>query len=459
MKRLTLCLLSLAIGSPLLFAQKIEVPPYKKETLENGLTVLLMEYHKLPLIEVRLTVKGGASYDPKGSEGLASLTAGLLRKGTATKSATQISDAIDFIGGSLNASAGADYFTITSEVLKKDLEKGFELFADVVLHPAFAQDELERERSQRIATIAQSKENPSSIASICFNKTVYGAHPYGNSTIGTSESLKKITRADVQTFYKELFLPNASILTIVGDFDTGPMLDRIKNAFGNWERGTPRSMAFEKPAMHKGRKMVIVNKSDVTQTQIRIGNIGVNRKNPDFFAITVANSILGNGFTSRLTEEIRVKRSLTYGVSSQFPANLETGMYLISTFTKNQTTREVIDIALAEVKKFRDEGATAEELSKAQNYLAGGFARSLQAPEALAAQISDMEFFNQASDYLTTYIQKLKAVTLDDVKRVAQKYFLYDDLVMLVVTPAKDVQPKLESLGKVEVMDFQNVIN
>src|SRR3990172_6871093 len=147
MKRLTLCLLSLAIGSPLLFAQKIEVPSYKKETLENGLTVLLMEYHKLPLIEVRLIVKGGTSYDPKGSEGLASLTAGLLRKGTATKSATQISDAIDFIGGSLNASAGADYFTITSEVLTKDLEKGFELFADVVLHPAFAQDELERERS------------------------------------------------------------------------------------------------------------------------------------------------------------------------------------------------------------------------------------------------------------------------------------------------------------------------
>jgi len=457
----TICLILVLsiIGATSLNAQKIKIPPYKKEVLDNGLTVLLMEYHKLPLIELRMTTKGGTSYDPEGYDGLASLTAGLLRKGTTTRTATQISEEIDFIGGTLSASAGPDYFAVASEMLKKDFDKGFALFSDIILHPAFAQEEIERERSQMLAAIERYKENPGMVTSIYFNKVVYGSHPYGRQSFGTVASLKKITRDDIEKFYKETFLANTSILAVVGDFDAKEMLAKVKSIFSGWVKKTPKAVKIEKPVAFKGRKVFILNKSDATQTQVRIGNIGVERKNPDYFAITVANTILGGGFTSRLTEEIRVRRSLTYGVSSSFSSNLEGGTYLISTFTKNPTTREIIDVALNEIKKFRDGGATQQELLKAQNYIAGGFSRSLQAPEALAAQISDVEFYQFPGDYLETYIQKVKAVTLDDVKRVANKYFPYDDIIAVVLTPAKETRASLESLGKVEEQEFQNAIN
>ena len=457
----TFCLVIVLVvgGSPALQAQKIAIPPYTKEVLDNGLTVLLMEHHKLPLIELRMTIKGGTSYDPEGYEGLANLTVSLLRKGTATRTANQISDEIDFIGGTLNASAGLDYFTIISEVLKKDADKGFSLFSDILLHPAFAQEEIERERSQKLAAIEQYKENPGMVASTYFYKAIYGSHPYGRQSFGTATSLKKITRDDIERFYKQVFLPNASILTVVGDFDAKEMLRKVKSMFSGWVKGTPKAIRLEKPLPLKGRKVVILNKVDATQTQVRIGNIGVERRNPDYFAITVANTILGGGFTSRLTEEIRVKRSLTYGIGSAFPANLEGGTYVVSTFTKNSTTREIIDAALSEVKTFCNGGATGEELHKAQNYVAGAFSRSLQAPEALAAQISDVEFYQFPLDYLESYIEKLKAVTLEDVGRVAKKYFLYDDVLIVVLTPAKETRASLEALGNVEEQEFQNAIN
>jgi len=438
--------------------QKIQIPPYTREVLENGLVVLLMEYHKLPLIQLRMTIRGGTSYDPDGYEGLANLTASLLRKGTATRSATQIAEEIDFIGGTLNASASLDYFTVTSEVLKKDLDKGFDLFSDIILHPAFSLEEIERERSQKLAAIEQLKESPGTVASTYFNKVIYGSHPYGRQAFGTIASLKKITRGDIEKFHQEVFIPNNAILAVVGDLDSREMLEKVKKYFGAWPRKTPRAVKLNKPGMFKGRKVWILNKVDATQTQVRIGNIGVERRHPDYFAITVANAVFGGGFTSRLTEEIRVRRSLTYGIGSSFPSYLAGGTYVISTFTKNPTTREIIDATLKEVKKFRDGGPTKEELQKAQNYIAGGFSRNLQTPEALAAQISEVEFYQLPRDYLQTYIENLKAVTLEEAKQAAKKYFHHDDVIIVVLTPAKETRPSLETLGKVEQQEFQNAI-
>ncbi len=448
----------LVVGTSTTQAQRIQIPSYTREILDNGLVVLLMEYHKLPLVQLRMTIKGGTSYDPSGYEGLGTLTASLLRKGTATRTATQISDEIDFIGGTLAAGATLDYFTVTSEVLKKDVDKGFDLFSDIILHPAFSPEEIERERSQKLAGIEQLKENPGAVASVYFNKVIYGSHPYSRQSFGTVASLKKITREDIEKFYNEVFIPNNSILAVVGDLDTKEMLEKVKQHFASWPKKTPREGKLNKPQMFKGRKVWVLNKADATQTQIRIGNIGVERRHPDYFAITVANGVFGGGFTSRLTEEIRVRRSLTYGIGSSFPSNLAGGSYVISTFTKNATTREIIDAALEEVKKFRDSGPTEEELQKAQNYIAGGFSRSLQTPEALAAQISDVEFYRLPPDYLETYLEKLKAVTLPEAKRVVKKYFHHDDVMIVVLTPAKETRASLQTLGEVEQREFQDAI-
>jgi predicted Zn-dependent peptidase len=188
------------------------------------------------------------------------------------------------------------------------------------------------------------------------------------------------------------------------------------------------------------------------------GNTGIDIKNPDYFAIQVANTIFGAGFTSRLVDELRVKRSLTYGARSSFSSSMWGGNFSISTFTKNQTIKETMDVVLDELKKYREKGATGEELKKGQNYLAGSFARSLQTPGALAAKLSDIELYGFPQNHLETYIQKLRSVTLADIQRVARKYFLLDDMVIVLVTPAKETSPVAMKYGPVSVMELEDAI-
>jgi zinc protease len=450
--------LILLLVASIAFSQKIQLPPITRHTLDNGLTVILMEYKKVPVVCFRMVVHGGSVLDSGGLEGVASMSASLMREGTDTRSSTDIAQAIDFIGGSLSVSAGADYCAANAEVLKKDVATGLELFADVILHPSFPNEEIERERKQRLANLEGLKEEPSSIASITFSKNAYGSHPYGHQSFGTKASLEAIGRQDLVDFYHKVFVPNNATMVVVGDFDSTDLFEKIVAAFGNWEKGEKVEITIPQPARLQGRKVVLVNKSDATQTQMVFGNTGIDIKSPDYFAVQVANTIFGAGFTSRLVDELRVKRSLTYGARSSFSASLYGGTYSISTFTKNGTIDETMGVVLDEIKKYRAKGATTEELKKGQNYTAGSFARSLQSPEALAARLTDIELYGFAKDHLEKYIQKLRAVTLDDVQRVAQKYFLLDDLLIVLVSPAQETAPKVQKYGSVSVVELEDAI-
>ncbi len=455
MKRLCVLLLFVA---PAVFGQKIQLPHTTRHTLDNGLTVILMEYRKVPIIHFRLVVRGGSVLDPEGLEGVAAMTASLMREGTDTRSATDIANAIDFVGGSLSVSAGADYCAAREEVLAKDVTTGLDLFSDVILHPSFPEDEIDRERKQRLAGLDAMKEEPSSIASVTFSKTVYGTHPYGRQTFGTKASLDAIARKDLVDFYRRIFVPENATLVVVGDFVPSEMIDKVTAAFGGWKKGEKPAITVAQPARLEGRKVVLVNKSDATQTQMVFGNIGIDITNPDFFAVRVANTVFGGGFTSRLVDALRVKKSLTYGIGSGFSANLYGGTYSISTFTKNATVNQMIDGVLEEIRKYRADGATAQELKKAQNYLAGSFARSLQSPEALAYRLTDIEIYGFPRDYLETYIQKLRAITQGDVRRVVEKYLLSDDLLIVLVAPGKEVEPEVQKYGPVGVVELEDAI-
>ena len=450
--------ISLILMAGVALGQQVHVPPTTRQTLDNGLTVILMEYRKVPVVYFRLVARGGSAQDPAGLEGVASLMTTLMREGTITRSSTEISNAIDFIGGSLSVGAGLEYSAANSEVLAKDVDTGLDLFSDVILHPSFPDEEIERQRKQSLASLDAVKENPRSIASITFSKNVYGGHPYGHQTSGTRSSLEMLTKRDLLEFYRKVFVPDNSILVVVGDFKVAEMLDKIRAAFGSWTAGGKVDLTLPPPAKLQGRRVVLVDKPDATQTQIRLGNIGVDIKNPDYFAISVANTVFGGGFTSRLNDELRVKRSLTYGVGSGFPANLAGGTYSISTFTKNETVKEIIDAILIELKKFREKGATQDEWKKAQNYMAGNFARSLQTPEALASRMTDIELYGFPKDYLETYIKKIKGVSLSDVQRAARTYFLLDDLLMVFVAPAQHIVPVVEPYGPVSVVDLKDAV-
>jgi zinc protease len=424
--------------------------------LENGLSVILMEYRKVPVVHLRLVARGGSIDNPSGFEGTAEVVASLMREGTETRNATEIAKAIDFIGGTLQASAGQDYCAVTCEVLKKDFDTGLELFADIILHPTFPDDELDRERKQRLAALESDKEDPGTIVSRAFAKEVYGEHPYGRQS--TKTSLQAIDRDGLIAFHQRIFMPANSVLCVVGDFSSEEIMSKLNSALGQWQGNQKLDHVIALPAKHTGHSVVLINKADVTQSQIRIGNTGVDINNPDYQAINVANTVFGGGFTSRLVDELRVKRSLTYGAGSGFPANLYGGSYSISTFTKNATLIDAIDVVLAELKKFREKGATQEECQKGKSYIAGNFARGLQSPGALARQVTDIEIYGRPKDYLEKYIQNIRKVSIDDVRTVVQKYFLLDDLLFVIVAPADSAKSALEKYGTLQVKSVEDVI-
>jgi zinc protease len=236
------------------------------------------------------------------------------------------------------------------------------------------------------------------------------------------------------------------------------MLVNLQAAFGAWSGGAVVPPLKEKPSPLRGRQVVVVDKQDVTQTQIVIGNTGVDINHPDYVPLLVANTVFGSGFTSRLVEELRVKRSLTYGASSGFPASLAGGTFVIQTFTKNETAAEAIDVILGEITRFREEGPSEEEVKKAQNYMAGNFARSLQTPEALATRLTDIEVYGFPKNHLETYLERVRSVGLNDIHRVVREHIRVDDLLFVLVAPASETSGEVERFGRVATISLDEAV-
>jgi zinc protease len=436
-------------------AQEIELPPIEKNTLDNGLKVIVIEHHELPVVAFRLFLKSGSTYDPPGKAGLANLTAGLLRKGTRTKTATQIAEEIDFVGGSLGAGSGFDATYATCQVLSKHFDVGLELLSDIILHPTFQQEEIERQRKQTLAAIKQQKENPSIIAAEKFREFVFGDHPYGHPADGTEESIVNITRDDIVGFHKKHYVPINAILAVVGDVKPDETRKKVEAKFGGWKGAEIPSFKAVEPPTIQGHQILLVDKPDLTQTYIRVGHLGVERKNPDYFAIKVMNYILGGGgFSSRLMDEVRVKRGLTYGIYCSFDAFKMRGAYEVETFTRNDSTAAAITAIFEQIERIRNEGITDKELEETKSFYTGYFPLQFETPSQIATQILNVELYDLGEDYLENYRNNINAVSKQDVLRVAKKYLDPENMKLVVVSKADEVKSYLEPLGEVEVISF-----
>jgi len=424
-------LLALAVPAP---ASDLVLPPVTRATLDNGLRVLVAEYHELPLVEFHLIVGAGAAQDPPGKEGLAALTAGTLVRGTGKLSADELASAIESLGGRIAATPGTDGTIISAEFLSKDYAAGLDLLRQVLLDPAFARDEVRRERDERAAGIVAALEDTSSVAEKCFAGFLYGAHPYGRPVEGRSTTVPKLGRGDVADFYQRWYRPNDTILVLVGDVAASDALASLREALGAW-RPRPDAIATRAapPAPLTARRVLLVDKPDATQTQIRLGNIAIARNNPDYIPATVANTILGGGFTSRLIEELRVKRSLTYSAWSTFAARLTGGDFRLGTFTKTPTTAETLALALSVEGDFRSHPPARESLAKAKTYLRGQFPLRIESPDALAARLAEAEFNALGPDELATYRERVATVTAEQVAEVAGKLMPPPEAVAIVV--------------------------
>ena len=430
-------------------AQKINLPPVTRIRLDNGAQIVVMEYHRAPSLSLTALFAGGSALDPADKSGVAGLTGSLLRKGTATRTATQIAEQIDTLGGSLDAGAGADRLQVGLSVLSKDTDTGLELFVDIIRHPTLPDEELDRERQLEISDLQAIGEDPGVIASRVANETVYAGHPYGREP--TITTLKAITQDDLRAYYGRVCVPNRLILVAVGDFKTAEMLAKLKAKFGDWQRSTetvaPLPMVS---AATTSRKVVLVDKPDATQTQVRWIRTAFARNSPDYFAGLLAEAITGGGFTSRLINEIRVNRSLTYGISSRFGTQLAGGEFVVSTFTKIETTKALIDATTTVLRQTALKGFMPAEVQKFKNYLAGQFAIQVQSPEALAAQLGNIAFYQLPADYLQTYLLRLRAVSLADANLIARTYFSPDALSLVLVAPAAKIKSQLTGLGSIE---------
>lgn len=435
----TFCLLAVGllmiVCGPLLRAETARATDINpvRYVAPNGLTVLVLEQHALPIVQIHALVKTGSIQDPPGKAGLANLVASLLDEGTATRSATQLAEQIEFVGGQLAVKGGDDFTTASVKVLKKDQELGFELLADVLLHPAFPEKELRRVRGQILGEMQSEQDNPGTIAAKAFNQLVFDGHPYRWPVNGTEETLATLTRKDVQQFYRREYLPNQTILAVVGDITAEQAQSLVAKRFGAWTRGTTPPRVTTSPAP-LAKPVVKLIQKELSQATIILGHLGVSRNNPDYYAITVMNYILGGGgFSSRLMNSIRDNQGLAYGVGSMFHPNLMPGSFLVSLQTRNETANQAIAGVLTELNGIRDASVTDEELADAKAYLMGSFPLRLDTTGKLAEVLTQVEFYGLGLDYFTQYPSWIEKVTKADVLRVARQYLNPTTYALVVV--------------------------
>ncbi|MBI3803160.1 MAG: insulinase family protein [Nitrospirae bacterium] len=429
-------LLTLAASVP-----AAEIKP-KRIVTENGITLLILERPSLPIVSVTALVRAGSLYDPNNKAGLANLTTSLLDEGTKKRTSTQIADAVDFIGADLSASANEDYMTATLHLLKKDADTGFDLLSDILINPVFDPKEVERVRKSILGTLISEKDQPQAVASRAFRGIVFGEHPYRNPVIGGEETVPNITREEIVSFHRSYFVPNNLILSIVGDVTEKEAVALTKKYFGKWER---KQIVFPRvgpPTPFQGKKLELIDK-ELTQASVMLGHVGIDRANPDYYAVTVMNYILGGGgFSSRMMADIRDNKGLVYSIYSYFEANRYPGEFAVSLQTRSKSTNEAIEGVVQEIARIRKEPVVDRELAEAKAYLVGSFPLRMETTARLAALLASIEYYQLGLDYFEKYPSYINRVTREDVLRVAQKYLDPDHYALVVVAKQSDAQIK-----------------
>lgn len=404
----------------------------RRSTLENGLVLLTSEENALPMVTFNLLIKAGSRYDPQGREGLANLAARLLTYGTRNRTALQISETLDFIGAGLSTGSGEELATVSLTLLKKDLDVGLDLLAEILTASVFPPEEIDRQKQSVVASIKAREEEPGAIAERKFMEALFPQSPYGRPVEGTESGVQRIDRAELAQFYKQYYRPNRAILAVVGDISQQELTEKLAKAFRPWEKGP--SAVEPVPSVSPGPASFIRINKNLTQANIVIGHEGVPRNHPDYYAIQVMNYILGGGgFSSRLMDSVRNERGLAYSVYSLFDAEKYVGTFQIAMQTKNESAEEAIRISIEEMRRIREKGVSGEELQAAKDYLIGSFPLRFDTNRRLAGFFAQVEFFELGLDYPDRYAELIRQVRQEDILRVAKLYLQPEKLIVVVV--------------------------
>jgi predicted Zn-dependent peptidase len=425
---------------------QVKLPPYTRDVLPNGVVVYMVQRTGVPLVSFRILVKGGDESEPASLAGVADLTAELLRRGTAQRSAIQFAEELDSLGGAFLANVDEQATHVNTEFLKKDFDRGLALVADAVLHPSFSEGEVTKALSRQRDLLKSAKDNPGIAIPRFYRAFFFGAaHPYGR--IPDEGSLDHIRRADILDYHKRMYAGRNLVVIVAGDFDPAAAKSRVAAAFGTAPAGTAYTWAEDRPLTASSR-VLLVDKPDATQTYFIIAQPGVRRSTPDRIPLQLVNTLFGGRFTSMINDELRVNSGLTYGAASRVEMARLTGGLYISSYTKTDTTEKAIDLALVVLKRLHDQGITAEQLASAKAYVKGTYPpQHIQTADQIATILGEMELFGLGRDEVDQYFQRVDGVTLDQANAVVKKYYRAENLTFVLLGNAAQIRTVASKYG------------
>jgi predicted Zn-dependent peptidase len=444
-------------------APSLNLPRIEKQQLSNGVPVWIVELHEVPVVQVNLVVLSGSGDDPAGKYGIASLTAAMMMEGAGTRSSLELADAIDFLGADLDTGSTSDASAVRLHTPVSRLADALPIMADVALRPTFPAQDLDRIRQERLTTLLQARDDPSTIAALAFSRVLYGtANRYGTASMGTGVTLRGFTPDDLRQFYQTAFRPDNATLLVVGDVTPAMVAPLLERQFGSWKAGStsaPAHIRQPAPPQRTRREVYLLDKPGAPQSQIRIGAVGAARSTPDYFPITVLNNVLGGAaFSSRLNLNLREKHGYTYGASSTFDMRLDAGPFAAFAGVQTDKTAAALSEFFNELNAIQ-QPVPPDELARAKSFVSLRYPGGFETTGDISRRLEEAIVYHLPDDSFSRYVPNIEAVTGTELQRVARRYIHPDQLAVVVVGDQKAIQAPIEALklGPVTVLSIDDL--
>ena len=433
---------------------RVKLPKAEEATLPNGLRLVLLNANKVPTFTMQMVILSGGLADQADYHGLASFVAALLREGTTKRSSKEIAEQADALGTTISSTSGLSSLTstVTASGLVENLDQTLDIFADVIRNPSFPQVEVDKYKTRTLAQVQFQRSIPQFLAAEQFQKAIYGSHP-GALIIPPADSLKKLSSKDLAQFHSTYYRPNNAFLAVVGDVTMKELMPKLQKAFGDWQKADVPTINIPPAPAQSASMIALIDRPGSVQTVLQLGTLGIERTSPDYFAVLLADRVLGGGPSGRLFMNLREDKGYTYGAYSNFGGSKFRGTWISSSEVRTEVTEGAMKEFKYELTRLRTDKVPAEELENAKRAIIGSFALSLEQPQALLQNVITQKIYNLPADYWDTYPQHVSAITPDDVQRVAQKYIDMDHLQVVAVGDASKTRDVLAKYGTVRVFD------
>lgn len=437
--------------------KQLSLPAIQEFNLSNGLKVVLMEKHDVPLVQLNLTVNAGSVNDPENKFGLFSLLGDMLDEGAAGKTSMQIADEIDFLGASIRTYAGMHETSINLHTALSKFDDALKIMADIALRPDFPQKEIDKKKKDRLTNLMQAHDQPTAIASTAFNKFLFTeAHPYGRLSVGNEASIKSFSSEDFKTVYKKFFVSNNAYIIAVGDIKKEELTNKLEAAFGKWQKGNVAEAKVKEAAQVSKRVVYIIDKPGAPQSVINIGRIGAARTSADYNALTVMNTILGGSFTSRLNNNLREEHGYTYGAGSNFSFRPIPGSFTASSSVQTEVTDKALIEFFKELNGIR-ELIPSDEFARGKNLVALGYPQEFTSIESIAGSLDEMISYNLPRTYFNDFIGNIQKLTAADINKAAKKYIVPEEMIVVVVGDRAKIEEGIKKLNLGEIKNLSIV--